>query len=158
MDIKDSISNFQLNGTRLIKLEIKNDFVNMPEQSEIEMSVNMGNNDFEVVKKNDIFFSNLQLNVTVVVSKKNTEKQIVISLTLEGIFTLQPNSDKEDENKFKQMLLINGNSTLYSIARSHIITASSMSLDSGNIILPMINFVKLIKLKMEEENAENENK
>ena len=80
--------------------------------------------------------------------EKNDNKKFEITLSLESFFT----TSDLDKNNFKQMLLLNGNSTLYSIARSHILTISALSFDSGKIVLPMINFMELLNARNEETN------
>lgn len=78
--------------------------------------------------------------------EESTDKfQIVI----EGVFSSSPAIDDE---KFMELLNINGGAALYSIARAKIEAISSLIYNEGKILLPMINIIQYYKEKFEEEN------
>lgn len=147
MDIKETLATLQLEKTRVVNINTSNDFVNLPQNEELDNNINIGNSDCVINEQNDKLYGALQLQVNVELIQIITSKKINISITLEGIFSY----DEPDKEKFRQMMLLNGLSTLYSIARSYILTISSMTLASGKITLPMINFLKLSELKQKEE-------
>lgn len=152
MDIKDTIASLQLRGTRIVNLETKNDLVNLPNGEDLDTNINLGNPNYGINETDGKLFASLQLQVRVELTDKKTDKKIYISITVEGLFSF----DETDKEKFKQMLLLNGNSTLYSIVRSYIITISSIALNSEKIVLPMINFLKLAQLhKEQQDNTES---
>lgn len=150
MNIKEVLSDFQFQESRIVKLEIKNDFVNKPKASDLETSIKLGNPSLKVFKKEDILNGILQLAIDITDKQKEDGMGISVSIVLEGLFTYT----HDNEDQFNQMLLINGNTTLYSIARSIILTTTTLALSSGKVVLPMINFVELIKRKSEEDTKQ----
>lgn len=142
---KDIFSDFQLLGTRLAKVEVTNKFINLPQDDELETNIDMGNSECKIIELDNQLEGILQQYVNFSATLKS-EKQlyIKISVMIEGCFI----TSSKDKELFNQMLMLNGNTTLYSILRAHITTISALSLGEGKIILPMINFTKL----MDEQN------
>ena len=138
MDINNSVSNFQLENSRIVHFTIENDFAELPANG-LENHLSIGNPNFKIFKKNDRLFCILQLQVNHETKYTDTEQILNVSLVVEGLFSFT----EDNEDTFRQMLFLNGNSALYSIARAHILSMTSMSLISGRIVLPMINFLKL---------------
>lgn len=152
MNLNEIQSPFQLQGCIIRQIEEKNNLVFLPSTEQLETTVNI-KNAFDDIRKNEqdnCLETNfiLDLNFTAVSNEK--EKEYSIHIVLDGFFTFS----KDDEDEFKNMLLLNGNSALYSIARSYIITISSISLTSGQFVLPMINFVKLLEESKKAKNNE----
>lgn len=149
MDFNKTLSEFQFKASKVKNIEIKNDFSFLPNNDELNTSINITNGVSDINKREDnLLYANLQLNIQVTVEHKTSSKKLFINLTVDGLFTFS----KDDKAEFNKMLLLNGNSTLYSIARAQIINLSSMCLSSGEIILPMVNFLKLLQLKEAEDN------
>ena len=148
MNLSDIQSPFQLQGCILQKIIVENDFVFIPNNDMLNMSVNLKNNISDIRKneKENCLEANLVLEVDCIASISDNGTKYSIHLALNGLFSFS--GDNQDE--FTSMLLLNGNSTLYSIARSQIITISSMSLTSGQLILPLINVVKLFEASKQE--------
>lgn len=142
---KDIFSDFQLLGTRLAKVEVTNKFINLPLDDELETNIDMGNSECKIIELDNQLEGILQQYVNFSATLKS-EKQlyIKISVMIEGCFI----TSSKDKELFNQMLMLNGNTTLYSILRAHITTISALSLGEGKIVLPMINFTKL----MDEQN------
>lgn len=139
MDIRDSLATLQLLNTRVPELTIENDFVTLPSKEETETSLELGDVGHAIEKREDAYVGVLQLRIHSITKSKKSNKKIEFSIVVEGIFKF----DGDDKEMFEQMLFLNGNSSLYSIARSHIINMTSLSFASGQIILPMLNFVKI---------------
>lgn len=72
---------------------------------------------------------------------------------IEGVFSSSPSIEDE---KFMELLNINGGTALYSIARAKIEAISSLIYDEGKILLPMINIIQYYKEKFEEENKHSD--
>lgn len=145
--LQDIQSPFQMHGCVVDNIEVKNDFVSIPADVQLESTVNIKNGISKIKKadENNMLQANLILDLHY--SASFEEKVFSVHLVLNGLFT----TTDIDEKVFEHMLLLNGNSALYSIARSYIITISSMSLTSGQLVLPMINFVNLIKETQKEQ-------
>ena len=141
-------SPFQMNGCIIQKMEINNEFVFLPTDVQLVSSVNIKNALSDIIKAEETGILQAHLILDLEYKAEYDGKVFSIHIVLDGLFS----TTDSDENRFHQMLLLNGNSALYSIARSHIITISGMSLTSGQLILPMINFVNLMHA------ASNENK
>lgn len=156
MDIKDTVATFQLKGTRIVDFNIQNDFIDLPGNDELNKSINLGNPSIKIDdnkdNENDMLFAELQLKANILYEHKELPQKLNISITVEGFFSFSEKS----EDKFKQMLCLNGNSNLYTVIRSYVTTISSLALNSGKIIMPMINFLKLADL-LAKKNDENNN-
>lgn len=151
MNFEEVQSEFQLRNCKIEKLKLNNDFIALPSPEELKLSISIKNAISNIEEKNDNFlFANLKLDLEVMSEADVNDQNIYIRILLNGIFTFNGN----DKERFTEMLLLNGNATLYSIARSHIITLSALSCVSGQITLPMINFVKLLEMS-KTENQEN---
>ena len=124
---------------------MENDFIDLPLKG-IENNLSIGNPNHKIIKKDNLLFGILQLQINNVAEEKSTDRKLSISLVIEGLFSFSG----DDEDVFRKMLFLNGNSTLYSIARAHIHSVTSMALNSGRVLLPMINFLKLAE-EMEKE-------
>ena len=155
MKLSDILADFQLEGTRIKSITTKNDFVILPPEEKREISIKINNSLSEIHKneRNNCYYANLILDLTATVNEIETKKFFEINIVIDGLFSFTG----ENKDEFNNMLLLNGNTTLYSIARANVLTISSMSFANGEIMLPMINFVKLMQQKINEENAENEN-
>jgi len=145
MDIKNTLSNFQLENSRLIHFDIDNDFSELPANG-TENSLSIGNPFHRVFKKDGVLFALLQLQINHTIEETKTERKLSMTLVIEGLFSFSGGT----EEQFRQMLVLNGNSALYSIARAHILSITSMALISGRVVLPMINFLKVAE-KLEKQ-------
>ena len=80
--------------------------------------------------------------------EQNDKKVCSIDMTLEGAFS-SPLS--VDEQKFKELVLINGAAALFSVARAKIENISATMFASGKIVLPFVNIYDFY----EEKNKKN---
>lgn len=147
MDYSTVMSDFQLQGTRILNLDVKNDFINIFDSAALATNVSIGNVEPEIKTNGDKLESVFVLQISVTAKDLGSSRTITINLSIEGLFT----SKNNDKDLFRQMLLLNGNTALYSIARAHIITISSLVCNRGDIVLPMINFVEMLKAKQNQE-------
>lgn len=82
-------------------------------------------------------------------TEEDEEYSDILNFALEGYFI--GNKNELDNEKFENLLEINGLATLSQLTRSIIIsTTSNFGMDSP-VSLPMINIFELIKLKKESE-------
>lgn len=157
MDSNNYLSEFQFKGSIIRELKIENDFVSLPNANDLDTSMEMKNAISDVEDNNEgELYANVLLALTVVAKSVDIEenKNIKIDFSIEGRFSYSG----EDKKQFERMLLLNGTSSLYSIARANIATITSMSLQNGKINLPMVNFVKLFQTKRKQELENNEKK
>lgn len=91
------------------------------------------------VKDNEKF-GKLLMQVEVTLFKKNEELEPdTFKIVIEGIFKA---TNEMSNEKFLELLNINGGAALFSIARSKIEMLSSMTYAEGKIVIPMINIIQ----------------
>ena len=88
------------------------------------------------------------LSLTISIETNTDDGQLDLDMTIHGIFTAS--STEISEETFEKMLRINGCSSLYSVARGIISSVSSQLFTGGNIIIPLVNFVRFREI--EDEN------
>lgn len=99
--------------------------------------------DAHVNESTELFIGDLTLFIsTQCKNKANPRETISVKLTISGIFTGK--KDSIDKEAFQKMVVTNGTTSLYSIARAIITTTTSQCLSSGQVTLPMINVLKLL--------------
>jgi len=137
MDTNISKSPFQLIGTSIRILTVENNFVTY---KETENSIKNLTVKYDI-KQIDEYESYLQgiIHLITELNAKVDECEFKITLCLEGCFYF----DSIDKDMFENMLKVNGSSALYSISRSIITSVMSQSFSGEQIILPMLNFVKM---------------
>jgi len=146
MNVENIKANLQLVGTRISKLSVENDFVELNLNDE---SINRGidvsyktSQLYTVENEPDFLAGNILMDIKVGISDRI--KNLSLELELEGCFVL----DSKDEDKMKEMLSVNGTAALYSIARGIVSSVTSHICTNGTVILPMIN---VFRLKKEDE-------
>lgn len=146
------MADFQYVTSYITRFSIDNGFITYVDKPEVEknISTNYVINSIENDDENDklLGVSTLLINIEI----GNNEKKISIELEIRGLFTGNKNLDKD---KFKTMLSINGYATLYSNARSYIISMSSQSFNGDKIVIPHINLLSMLKDNKEESSKEN---
>ena len=147
MNIKDTVAQFQMTSSRIASLNIDNEILELPSADQCNSTIGLGNPKVVIKQTEKGFIGVLLLIVETSIERNSDKKKLDLSITAEGTFTY----DGKDQAEFENMLFLNGNSALYSIIRSYVISVTSLSLVSGKIVLPMINFLKVAeKLKTEE--------
>ena len=149
MDTKKCLAEFQIVGSRIKQIKMKNDFVLLDSPDKTKKKLDLTHKVVEVEKdEQGILRGILSLQINVVLTEGKTKFQLFIEI--EGCFSC-PDSDEED--KFQQMLEINGVTTLYGIARAMIISLTSQAFMAGAVTLPMINVYQYSKRISEDEES-----
>lgn len=146
MDGFEFTSPFQLIGTSVKELNIQNDFNRLIFDSETEKVFDLNYKITDIKSINDNVLQG-KMNLYLVIELKRDAGSFNFSLVLEGCFVI--GADQKDA--FEQMLTINGASTLYSIARTIVLSVCGVSVSGDQIILPMINFVKVAHERVTEK-------
>ena len=146
MNTKNIESDFKFVGQQITKLNLENDFVSLSDRNtknEFDVFYEID----EITKHDDKIWGTI--NLTVLCKITDTEEtedssplKCNISLTINGCFI---DSANVSIDKFKEMLGLNGCTALYSIARGIITGISAQSMLEGNITLPLINILQLVK-------------
>lgn len=143
-------STFQFINNRIISLNIKNNTINF---NSVDLKIELSHIDYHISSNEEIdngFFGTLILEVTVK-AKAKRKNVFSLDLSLEGAFQGEKGDDL-DHDKFTQMLELNGSTTLFSIARTIIITTSAMCSIDGQIRIPLINMMQLYQEKHIKNN------
>lgn len=138
MNLQNAIADFQLKGTSIKRIDLNNDFVQYSDNERTEKKFNVSYNIEEISERDDgNSLGTMVLLLEIEISQEDNKLNIL--LEIEGCFSY--NGDSKDE--FMEMLEINGSATMYSIARSIILTITSQTFAGEKILLPMVNFFKL---------------
>ncbi|NLZ82659.1 MAG: hypothetical protein GX915_03230 [Clostridiales bacterium] len=134
--------NFQ--GCTIRKLKVDNSIISI--SSDIVRKIGLEIVPFEINMDQEKKYGKLLMKI-VVELEENLKNVANIELVIEGAFSV-PSS--VDESTFKELILINGAASLYSIARSKIENISATTFLEGKIIIPMINIYDYYKEKKKE--------
>lgn len=149
MDIQDIKSQFQLLSFMVVKLEFNNTFLiydeRKPGKKQIDVAYKICHTDVIEEKNKRIGALDLIINV----SSKIDEQEYTLKAIIRGFFDAP---DEMSEDTFTQMLRINGCTALYSIGRGIISSISSQTFSFGNVVLPMVNFVRFHELEEQQSN------
>lgn len=142
MKIDNSIlAKFQMIGTRIVSLNIKNDSLSSDIISHGKKNLEISHEIVSVeLHESNLLIGAVQLHISVrVVFDK---AKFSLKLVLEGGFSAPPEMGDE---MFRRMLSLNGIASLYGIARAQILSITSQSFADGSLILPMIDVSRYSK-------------
>lgn len=153
---KQILADFQFIGNRVddFKLETK-DIHNIDSRANITTEYDY--NIKEVKKLDDKFFGRIEF-TTLIKAKIKNSLLFRINLTMEGAFIGNP--VKLTEEKFGEMMELNGLVTLSQLSRSYVLSVSALSGINPPVKLPMINVISLRqqkKAELEKSPAKNSN-
>lgn len=154
MNIDDTIkSNFQFIGSCILRIDLKNDLLFLPEADELKLVMGAEYEINQIEYTDDRILGTVTLEVKARAKKKKSSQQMSVKIYIQGCFT---DSADISETSFREMLGLNGCATLYSIARAQIINLTSQAMNGGQLILPMINFFEMKKIKDKKESEKKE--
>lgn len=132
------LSDFQIIGSSVKNLKIKNDFIALGNGKNIKKKIDISHCIVAVEEiEEDAFLSGtIILNIKVNISEK--KRKYNLDMAIEGCFHAPAEMGEET---FRSMLQVNGITSLYSIARGFVQSTSSQTLASGYVLLPMLNVV-----------------
>lgn len=131
-------SDFQIIGSSVKSLKIKNDFISLGNGNNIKRKIDISHYivAVEKIEEGTIFSGTIILNIKVNISEK--KRKYILEMAIEGCFNAPAEMGEET---FNSMLQVNGITSLYSIARGFVQSTSSQTLASGYVLLPMLNVV-----------------
>lgn len=132
----------QMLGSRIIKLDIKNDFVYVDlEDEDIERTLDVSYELSDPITFDDgTLAGKVVMSITACV--ENMEHLMKVHLELEGCFIFDEDGTEEE---LREMLSISGTAAIYSIARGIISGITSQTCANGTLLLPMVNMFELKK-------------
>ena len=155
MKVNKLVSDFQFLGSSIREISLKNNFITIDDRGQYKRSIDA---DYDIDniyqdEEDNSFTGLMTLHVKVKIS--DAENSMVIKMSIQGCFAAPQGIGAET---FQNMLSLNGCTTLYSVSRATIMSLSSQSLASGNVILPMINIFKLNEKKQKASKKEEVSK
>lgn len=132
------LSDFQIIGSTIKNVKIRNDFLSLSNGNNVKRKIDVSHllGNIELVEDGQVLSGTIILNIKVNISEN--KKKYNLDMAIEGCF----NAPSEmGEETFKNMLEVNGITSLYSIARGFVQSTSSQTLLTGSVLLPMINVV-----------------
>ncbi len=146
MNTKKVEADFQLLATSIVSLDIKNTFLSYDERTPGKKEIDVGYyvRDMKSDEKLDKRLGALDLKIVVTSEMEN--QRFSVELIYRGFFSA-PNH--MEEQLFEKMLRLNGCASLYSMARAAVCSISSQMFSVGNIVLPLVNFVRFHEIESE---------
>lgn len=135
-------------GSSIKSIQMTNSDVLMTEISEKSFGMDIVLN--EMTKREGKYYGTILLKIVVNVSENGTEK-MNLEMLLEGAFSASPTISKDE---FENLILVNGATALYSIARSKVEIISATAFLTSKLELPMVNILEFYKTKQEKIKSE----
>ena len=138
MDFNKITADLDFVGSSIHNVEIKADMIKISNQTKKAFALDIRCS--KPLIKGDAKFGKLLMQVDVSLKKEDeTLEPDTFKVVLEGVFKA---STELDDDKFMELLNINGGAALFSIARSKIEVLSSITYSEGKVLLPMINVIQ----------------
>lgn len=149
MDAKKIKAPIQLVGTSIVDLHINNGFVAYNEMTSGEKSIDVAYAVRDIRLSQDQTKKNGLLDLIISLSATIDGRTFELRMVIRGFFEIPAENEDAD---FKKMLEINGCAALYSMARASVSSISTQLFTVGNIVLPLVNFIRFYELQAIEDN------
>lgn len=150
MELNKIIADLDFVSATVHNIEMTNNLSELLESSKRSFSLDIKYN--APIIQDDKKYGGLLLEVNISVAHEDPEvSDDSIKLIMEGLFS---SPSTIDDDKFLELLNINGGAALYSIARAKIEAISGLVYNEGKLLLPMINMVQYYQEKNKKENIE----
>lgn len=148
MHLNDVASDFTFIGSTINNLELKNNIIALDDDATKNVNMDIDVSTLNKLKDEIGPYTQACVQLTLDIHLKNPSNQststpatCTLRISVDGCFITR----SIDDQTFNNMLYINGGSTLYSIARSHVLTISSQAFMEGKILLPLVNMVEFVE-------------
>ena len=149
MDFNKITAELDFVDSSIHKVEIKSDMIRISNNTKKSFGLDIKCS--KPLLKDDVKFGKLLMQVDVSLFKEDEEiEPDTFKIIMEGVFKA---SNEISDEKFMELLNVNGGAALFSIARSKIEVLSSLTYTEGKIVLPMINVIQYFA----ERNAPKSN-
>ena len=150
MDFNKITAELDFVGSSVHNVEIKSDMIRIFNSTKKSFGLDIKCSK-PLVKDNEKF-GKLLMQVEVSLFKEDEELEPdSFKIVMEGVFKA---SNETSDEKFMELLNVNGGAALFSIARSKIEMLSSMTYAEGKIVLPMINIIQYFAERNTPKNDE----
>lgn len=138
MDFNKITAELDFVGSSIHNVEIKADMIRISNSTKKSFGLDIKCSK-PLIKENEKF-GKLLMQVEVSLFKEDEELEPdSFKIVIEGVFKA---SNEIPDEKFMELLNVNGGAALFSIARSKIEVLSSLTYTEGKIVLPMINIIQ----------------
>ena len=150
MDFNKITAELDFVGSSVHNVEIKSDMIRISNSTKKSFGLDIKCSK-PLVKDNEKF-GKLLMQVEVSLFKEDEELEPdSFKIVIEGVFKA---SNETSDEKFMELLNVNGGAALFSIARSKIEMLSSVTYAEGKIVLPMINIIQYFAERNTPKNDE----
>ena len=139
MELNRIATGIKLVGTTIKEISVENNIVNVQKEAKRSFGLNINEPSFENIDEG--LFSQMAIDFEVEIEQAE-DRNFKLELSLEGAFLSEKNNEEED---FKQLVIINGAAALISIARGKIESITSNIFDSGKVVIPFVNVIDYYK-------------
>lgn len=146
-------SGFSYIGSSIKECNIDNSIIGLGSDAQYALALDFSTcllplNHDESFRRGRVLLS-LECKVTV---EADEDAKTNIDFIIEGEFSA---SNDMDDETFTKMLMVNGVSALYGIARSKLEVITALTYHQGKISFPMINVLELLKEKQEHDDKKD---
>lgn len=139
MDLNLIAAGIELVGTTIKSISVENSIVDVERETKRIFGLNINEPYFETVE--DGFFSQMTIDFEVEI-EQSEEQKFKLEMSLEGAFL---STDRVDENRFKQLVGINGAAAIIGIARGKIEAITANIFNNGKVVIPFVNVMEYYK-------------
>lgn len=149
MNINQVAADLEMVGCSVRNLSITNDLISIRDDDELHLDLDILPVYEGIIEQEHRGRVVLNLHIDSV-RKEREDQKMEISVTFEALFR---STDSMEEQAFIELLIINGATTLYSLARGKIEAISASIFLDGKIVLPFVNIIQYYHQKY--TSAEN---
>lgn len=144
MDFNKITSNMTFFGCVIRELNISNELISISDNVKKGFGMDVDVEELGLQENGGERIGKVILDIVIELDEANAGN---IHMKLEGAFAV---SASVEEDEFQKMLLLNGATALYSIARGKIESITANVYQNGKIAMPMINMYEFYKEKAKE--------
>lgn len=137
-------TDIQLIGTKIQKLEVDNNIINIEKEAKRSFSLNINEPHFK--EDEGQLFAQMVIDFEVQVEQTD-DQTMTLEMSLEGAFVSDEDAKEEE---FKKLVAVNGASAIIGIARGKIETLTANIFNDGKVVIPFINVVEYYKSMIEQ--------
>ena len=146
-------SGFSYIGSSIKECIIHNSIIGLGSDAQYELALDFSTTLLPLIKEESFRRGRVLLTIECKVTTETDEHaKTDIDFVIEGDFSAS--NDMPDES-FTKMLMVNGVSALYGIARSKLEVITALTYHQGKISFPMINVLELLKEKQNPDPSKN---
>lgn len=149
MNINQVAADLEMVGCSVRNLSITNDLISIRDDDELHLDLDILPVYEDIIEQEHRGRVVLNLYIDSV-RKEREDQKMEISVTFEALFR---STDSMEEQAFIELLIINGATALYSLARGKIEAISASIFLDGKIVLPFVNIIQYYHQKY--TSAEN---